>query len=121
MGQVTVDFVAFDETLDACVMALVEEPWTGPSESHLRALQDRLYGCLEAALDGQLADQFPDSLGRKLIIRVDCYDVDRDKLDDFIARFSEGVAALPDYSPTGSPYVSEIQFQVNHDTFKSSA
>jgi hypothetical protein len=52
---VTIDFVAFDDERDACLLVLVEEgPWTGSVEDHLRALQDRLYGCLETALDYML-------------------------------------------------------------------
>jgi hypothetical protein len=116
MGEVTIDFVAFDDERNACLMVLVEQPWSGPDEAHLRALQDRLYGCLDAALDGQLADQFPNSRGRDLIIRIDCYDLARDRLDDFVARFSEGIAALPDYSATESPYVNGIRFEVKHNT-----
>jgi hypothetical protein len=116
MGEVTVNFVAFDETQDCCLMVLVEEGWTGPIDAHLRALQDRLYGCLNAALDGHLADQFPDSRGKAVVIRVDCYDLDREELDDFVSRFASGVAAMPDYSTTGSPYVSELRFEVTHDS-----
>lgn len=116
MGEVTVNFIAFDEALDACLMVLVEEAWSQPVEVHLRELQDRLYGCLDAALDGQLAAQFPASLGKPVIIRIDCYDLDRGELDGFVGRFAEGVAALPEYSTEGSPYVSEIRFEVNHDT-----
>lgn len=97
-------------------MVLVEEAWTEPTEVHLRALQDRLYGCMEAALDGQLAAQFPDSRGKAVIIRVDCYDLDRGEIDVFMSRFSEGVAGLSEYSTEDSPYVNEIQFEVNHDS-----
>jgi len=116
MGEVAVNFVAFDETQDCCLMVLVEEGWTGPIDTHLRALQDRLYGCLDAALDGQLAGQFPGSIGKAVVIRIDCYDLDRGELNDFVSRFADGVAALPDYSTEGSPYVSEIRFEVNHDS-----
>jgi hypothetical protein len=116
MGEVAVNFIAFDKELDACLMVLVEEAWTKPVEVHLRALQDRLYGCLDAALDGQLAAQFPDSLGKPVIIQVDCYDLDRGEIDSFISRFVEGIATVPEYSAEGSPYVSEIRFKVNHDS-----
>ena len=66
---VTVDFIAFDDDEDACMMVLVEEgPWSLPIDDHLQALQDRLYGCLEAALDGQLAEQFPKAANKKIIV-----------------------------------------------------
>jgi hypothetical protein len=43
--------------------------------------------------------------------------VDRAEVDEFVSRFADGIAALPDYSATtGSPYVSKIGFEVNHDS-----
>jgi hypothetical protein len=116
VSEVAVNFIAFDETLDACLMVLVETAWTGRTDEHLRALQARLYGCLDAALDGQLAAQFPASSGKAVIVRIDCYDVPRDEMDEFMSRFTSGVAALPDYSVDGSPFVREFRFEVNHDT-----
>ena len=98
-------------------MVLVEEgPWDGPIDEHLRALQDRLFGCLEAALDGQVAEQFPKAANKRVIVRVDCYDVPRSDVDEFMERFSEGVLKLPDYSTEASPWVKSFGFEVNHDT-----
>lgn len=116
MVTVTVDFIAFDDDEDACLMVLVEEgPWTVPIENHLQALQDRLYGCLEAALDGQLAEQFPKAANKKVVIQVDFYGVPRREADDFMERFSSGVTGLPDYSPASSPWVESFEFRANHD------
>jgi hypothetical protein len=114
---VTIDFVAFDDEQDACLLVLVEEgPWTGPIDGHLRALQDRLYGCLEAALDGQVAEGFPRAASKKIIVRVDCYNIPREDVDAFMERFSEGVRDMPDYSPSSSPWVRSFEFEVNHDS-----
>jgi hypothetical protein len=47
-------------------MVLVEQgPWAGPIANEMRRLQDRLYGTLDAAIDGQLAEQFPESKGKQ--------------------------------------------------------
>jgi hypothetical protein len=114
---VTVDFVAFDDEEDACLLVLVEQgPWTGPVEDHLSNLQDRLYGCMEAALGGHVAEQFPGAAGKKFVIRLDCYDVPPQDVDDFMERFSEGVAGLLDYSPAASPWVRSFEFEWSHDT-----
>ena len=113
---VTIDFVAFDDERDACLLVLVEQgPWSGSVDNHLYALQDRLYGCLEAALDGQLAEHFPKAANINIVIRVDCYDVPRDEVDEFIDRFSEGVLDLPAYSAGSSPWVRSFEFEVHHD------
>lgn len=116
MAETIVNFIAFDEARDACLMVLVEGPWTAATEDHLRSLQERMYGCLEAALDGQLTAQFPKAKGKPLVVRVDCYDVPRDDVDDFVSRFAAGISALPDYATEGSSFVSGFRFEVNHDT-----
>lgn len=116
MSEVTVNFIAFDDARDACLMVLVEEAWTGGMEDHLRALQDRMFGCLDAALGGQLAEQFPGAVGKMIVVRVDCYDVSRREVDEFVSRFAAGVCELPDYSAEHSPYIAGYRFEVNHDT-----
>lgn len=118
--MVTVDFVAFEDERDACVLVLVEPgPWIDDAvEGRLTALQNRIYGCLEAALDGQVAERFPKAANKKVIVRVDCYDcygTARDEVDAFIQRFSAGVGDMPDYSPAASSYVQSFEIEVNHD------
>lgn len=113
---VTIDFVAFDNERDACLLVLVEQgPWLDASENHLCALQDRLYGCLEAALDGQVAERFPRAANMKVVVRVDCYGLPREHVDEFMGRFSEGIVSMPDYLPSSSPWVRSFEFEVNHD------
>lgn len=64
--ETIVDFVTKGPTDDVWSMVLVESgPWEFPVETGLRNLQQRLYGCLDAALEGGLAAKFPDSLGKK--------------------------------------------------------
>lgn len=111
-----VDFIAFDEERSACLMTLIEGPWRESVDGHLRRLQERMFGCLDAALDGRLAEKFPNSRGKTVIIRVDCYDVPRVDVDAFINRFAEGVVQLPDYSTAASPYVRCFEFEANFDT-----
>jgi hypothetical protein len=116
MSDVLVNFIAFNEARDACQMVLVEGPWDGDTDDHLRSLQDRVFGCLEAALDGQLAAQFPEAKGLDVVIRIDCYDVPREEVQAFIDRFTGGIAAMSDYSTAGSPFVGQFLFEVNFDT-----
>jgi hypothetical protein len=121
MSEEAVNFVAFDAERDACLMVLVEEgPWGAQVDDNLIRLQGRLYSCLDAALDGQLAENFPRSKGMAVVVRVDCYDLPQTAVEDFIHRFSEGVATLPDYSTRASPFVREFLFEVNHDTLMGS-
>ncbi|MEJ8631437.1 hypothetical protein P0F65_19880 [Sphingomonas sp. I4] len=116
MSEIMVNFIAFTEAGDACEMVLVEGPWDGDIEGHLRSLQDRMFGCLDAALDGKLVEQFPAAKGKAVVVRVDCYDVPRGDLEAFVDRFASGIATLPDYSTAVSPFVSEFRFEVSFDT-----
>ena len=111
MGEITVDFIA----KDPWQMVLVEEgPWHDVP-AKLTKLQERLYSCLDAAIDGQLAEQFPESRGQPITLRVDCYGAPREGVEQFFERFSSSALQLPDYkaSLATSPHVSGIQFAIN--------
>jgi len=99
-------------------MVLVEEgPWTGSIDDQLRRVQERLYGCVDAALDGQLAEKFPESSGKRIIIQLDCYNLPKAEVDEFFDRFSKGVFAVPDYRNAlkKSQLVEGISFEVTFD------
>jgi hypothetical protein len=118
--SVTIDFVAIDAGNDACLLVLVEPgPWIDATiGARLTALQDRLYGCLEAALDGKVAERYPEAVDKKFIVRVDCYNchgIARDEVDAFIKRFSTALRDMPDYSPSSSQWVRAFEIEVNHD------
>jgi hypothetical protein len=112
---VTVDFVAKGESDEVWQMILVEEgPWVTPYEQELRRLQDRLYGCVDAAIDGQLAAQFPQTKGRRIRIRVDGYSLPRQETRSFFDTFSKEVLRIPEYESalSKSDYVSGIEFEL---------
>lgn len=111
MTEVTIDFV----TADPWQMVLVEEgPWEDVA-ANLRRLQDRLYGCVDAALDGSLAERFPESTGAKVVIRLDGYNLPMPDSWDFFQRFSAEVLEIEDYKRAlqNSPHVCGIEFVAN--------
>ena len=118
MTKVTVDFVAFDDERNAVLLVFVEEGWSADVDAHLRSLQERFFTAMEAALDGDLADKFPKSVGRNLVIQVDCYDLPSQPIDEFVARFAEGIRNLPDFSTADSPYIRSIDFEVRHEAIR---
>ncbi|MDN3922456.1 hypothetical protein [Roseateles violae] len=108
MPEVTVDFI----TKDPWQMVLVEEgPWEDVPAS-LRRLQERLYTCIDAAIDGKLAELYPDSLGANVVVRLDGYSLPMPDSREFFERFSSTVMDLPDYKAAleTSRHVSGIQF-----------
>jgi hypothetical protein len=116
---VVVDFVAKGTTSDEWRMVLVESgPWSGPVSDHLKTLQNRLYDCIDAALDGQLAEKFPESKGKRLVVQVDCYNIARDPVESFFDEFSKRVFAVGDYkdATANNPYVSGIVFAITFDS-----
>jgi hypothetical protein len=114
-----VDFVAKGDTAEEWKMVLVEEgPWAGSVEDHLRRVQARLYGCIDAALDGQLAAQFPESMGKRIVIQLDCYKLPKSEVTEFFGKFSGGVLSARDYSKAlkESQFISGISFELNFDS-----
>ena len=117
MSTVTVDFVARSADPDSWHLVLVEQgPWPAAEVmSELRRVQDRLYGCLDAALDGKVAEKFPDSTGRRITIRLDAYDLPRVEVRDFFNAFASEVLETPDYSSAlaASQWVSGVKFELS--------
>lgn len=113
MSEVTIDFIA----RNPWQMVLVEQgPWDDVS-GNLRRLQDRLYTCIDVAIDGKLAELYPDSIGASVIIRLDGYNLPMSESREFFEMFSSAVLELPDYKTAleTSPHVSGIQFVANFE------
>jgi hypothetical protein len=113
-----VDFVAKGKTPDEWKMVLVEEGlWAGDINDQLRRVQERLYGCVDGAIYGKLAERFPESNGKKIIVQLDCYNLPKSAVAEFFERFANGIFAVPDYENAlrSSPFVRNISFEVNFD------
>lgn len=114
MGKVTIDFIAKDAGSSSWSLILVEEgPWQ-ETESNLRRLQDRLYGCLDAAIDGQVAQLYPDSKGKNIQIKLNGYNLPDHEVRDFFTRFSSEVINIPDYRAAleANEFVASISFDI---------
>lgn len=98
MKNFTVDFVAKGDSPEEWQLVLVEEgDWTFV-DRRLHQLQDRLYDCIDAVLDGQLAEKYPETMEKNVIIKVEFFNAPEDKISTFIERFSEGVFSMGDYA-----------------------
>lgn len=93
-----VDFVVKGDTPDVMKMVLVEEGDWSDIDGRLHSLQQRMYDCIDAAIDGQLLKLFPETLGKKIIISVDFYGAPYQRASDFFDQFSKGVLLIPSYS-----------------------
>ncbi|WP_130619121.1 hypothetical protein [Dyella amyloliquefaciens] len=114
--EVVVDVIAVGEEPDEWQMVLVEAgPWEGETITHLKRIQARMYGCVDAALDGQLSAKFPDAIGKWVLIVLDCYGGPQNEIQRFFDRFSDGVFSIDDYrkSLQEQAFVQGIRFQLN--------
>ena len=118
-GDVTVEFVAKDATSSEWKMVLVEAgPWNGPLDEHLRTLQSRLYDYIDVAIEGKLAERFPEATGKRVVIQVDCYNIPRSSVEPFFNEFSSRVFSIGDYKDAveKTRYVSSIEFVITFDS-----
>lgn len=118
LNKVVIDFVAKGKIEDQWLVVLVEEANAEfDLDGFLYDFQDWLYNCLDAIIDGQLANKFPDTSNKNIVIRVDCYQIPRHEVEEFFVSFSTGVLALPDYAEglANSSYVKDITFEINFD------
>jgi hypothetical protein len=114
--SVVIDFVAEGERPDEWRMVLVEEgPWRDNVQDQLRRVQARLYDAIDAALDGQLANKFPQTRGKKVVVQLDAYNVPGPELAEFFARFSDGALSAPDYKAAlaRNEFVEGLRFHLN--------
>lgn len=114
----TVEFVAKGALAEDWRVVLVEQgPWQGAVTDALLRIQDRLYDCVDAVLDGQLAEKLPESKGGTITIRLDCYNVPGEEVAKFFKSFSEGIFETPDYrkARTDSVFVRDVRFELNID------
>jgi len=113
--ELVVDFVARGASSNEWKLVIVEEgPWIGLVEDHLRRVQERLYDCMDAALEGRVAERFPESRGARTVVQLDCYNVPRAEVEEFFERFSSGVMAVSDNRQAleKSEFVADIAFKV---------
>ena len=110
-----VDFVARGDSEGQWKLVLVEEgPWKN-AEAELRRVQDRLYNCIEAAIDGQIATRFPETSGGFMTIQLHGYNLPPVPIQAFWQSFSAQVLTLPEYSEAlkASDHVSSIAFELD--------
>jgi hypothetical protein len=112
------DFVVKGDSPDVMKVVLVEEGDWSDIDARLRHLQERMYGCIDAAIDGQLTDQFPETKGKKIVVSVDFYDAPQVEASEFFERFSENVFLIPSYGEglKQSRFVKDIVFEANFET-----
>jgi hypothetical protein len=115
--QVKIDLVTEHPETGVFAIVLVETgPWpSGTEERELRRVQDRLYDCVDVAIDGHLAAKYPDSRGRPVRIQLDTYDIPEELVRPFFERFARHVDAWAEVQQEiqAKQNVESITFEYN--------
>ena len=111
--KATIDLVTYDSKRDAHILVAVEQG--DGSTDCLRRLQERLHDYVEIAIDGFLAEKYPESKGKSVVIRLDCYDVPREAWEQFFFRFAEYVHASTEIQAAIANHrnIKDIDFEFN--------
>lgn len=118
-----IDFIARTDDPGVWKIVLVEEgPWRDVT-AELQRVQNRLYDCIDGALDGQLAAKFPEADGKTIILQLDGYNLPEDAVQTFWNAFSSGVMQEPDYAQALqiSSHVKAFAFELNLRMVESGA
>lgn len=87
--RATINLITHDPKRDAYVLVMVEHG--DRADYSLDRLQQRLYDFVDIAVSGLLAEKYPESRGKSVVIRLDCYDTPKDECESLLFRFAEHV------------------------------
>ena len=115
ISKVVIDFLAKGKSDDEWLVVFVEEGRIDKVDEFLYALQKKFYDCLDAILDGALAEKFPQTKGGRIVIRLDGYDLPEEQVREFFLAFSNGALETEDYRAAlnDNQFVREIGFELN--------
>ena len=86
-----IDLIADDtKTGEVTLIMLEERPWDG-SEFRLFQLQEKINAYLSFALDGEMAEAYPQFANRKLRIQLDCVGMPDPGVVEFLSMVREQI------------------------------
>jgi hypothetical protein len=87
-----IDLIAHDsKTGEVALIMLEERPWDG-SELRLFQLQEKINAYLSFALDGEMAEAYPQFEGKKIRLQLDCAGMPGSDVVGFLGAVREQIA-----------------------------
>ena len=115
MPAVKIDLVTRHASGHTFSLILVEEgPWHEQALSQeLHRVQDRLNDLVDAVLQGIVAQRFPETQGRHIVIRLDGYGLPEAPVEEFCSRFAGHLQTSPDIRDAcaRSAFASSLRFE----------
>ena len=115
MPAVKIDLVTRHASGDTFSLILVEEgPWPEHDLSReLHRVQDRLNDLVDAVLQGVVAQRFPETHGRHIVIRLDGYGLPEAPVGEFCSRFAGHVQTSSDIRDAcgSSAFAASLRFE----------
>jgi hypothetical protein len=115
-NKLTIDLIT-EKQDGKYVLVLVEQgPWKSKDVAiRLRTVQDRIYNCIDAAIDGHIASRYPDSKGRHLVIRLVCYNTPKTDISELFCKLTKYIRNSDEYQNAinNSAFIKSIDFEMN--------
>ncbi len=86
-----IDVVANDANTGEVVLIMLEPRLWDGSELRLFQLQEKVNAYLSFALDGEMADAYPELMGKPLRLQVDCVEMPDETVVDFLSVVREQI------------------------------
>jgi hypothetical protein len=87
-----IDIIAHDSKTDEVTLLMLEQrPWDG-SELRLFQLQEKINAYLSFVLDGEMAEAYPQFVGKKIRLQLDCVGMPGNDVVGFLSMVREQIA-----------------------------
>ncbi|WP_435442737.1 MULTISPECIES: hypothetical protein [unclassified Variovorax] len=116
----TIDVVSFDPVRDQYALHLVESEdlpdHVDDRRARLKAIQDRVFSAVDAAIDGHLAEKYPETLGQTVRVQVDSPSGRNDEIELVVSRVADYLSTDPEYvtATKKSTYVRAVHVLTSH-------
>jgi hypothetical protein len=116
-----IDLVTDDASSGELVVYLVEDgPWPTPPLDMItvpKRIQGRIFDAIDAAIDGYIAAEFPDSIGKNIRVQIDSPSGCPEQLQDLVNAVHRFVGEDVQYATTlkQSNYVKGIRIVTGKD------
>jgi hypothetical protein len=86
-----IDLIALDKAADVVVLVMTERRRWGATAEQLKQIEEKLNRYMGYVLDGFLAEQYPQYLGKSVQIRLECAEEPHGESVRFVAAMSDAV------------------------------